>query len=229
MALSKLYPPIIGTRIPAFYQDDNDSLIINVPFEDNRAVSTADYDLIYLRIKTVQNDVVCLTATATHDDIENGIAHFVVPKDIYQKGDKWLVNLGQYYQVQLAYLDKGSLKIGYYSSVGITKFSSLPVMSIDGLEEGQFNNHIYNYVGKYSQYDGEYWDTTEKVYNYKFIITNNDDSIICDTGWLLHDSSKDENYYESEDSFAYVDDLEEGGKIQYLVETNSGIVAASPV
>ena len=48
----KLYPPIIGSSIPAFYNDGGTAEIA-VPFSMNRAVSLNNISGFRLKIKTV--------------------------------------------------------------------------------------------------------------------------------------------------------------------------------
>lgn len=230
---NKLYPPILATRLPAFYQDDNDDLIFSIPFEHNRAVGAEDYRSIVMRLKTVQNDEVCFGSEILREDITDNTLNFVIIKSTYQINKSlWKVNLGQYYQLQIAYKSKDNL-IGYYSSVGMIKFSSLPVLSIEGLETIRgANDNIYNYKGIYSQKDENgVWDSTEKAYEYRFVLSeiNDENQVLKDTGWLLHDSSTDETYYESFDNFITFNEYPNGFKIQYMVKTTSSIIAKSPL
>jgi hypothetical protein len=51
----KLYPPVIGGSIPAFYQE-NGTAIIAVPFSMNRAVDISRIGGFRLKIKTVQSN-----------------------------------------------------------------------------------------------------------------------------------------------------------------------------
>lgn len=226
----KLYPPVIGSRIPAFYQDSDDNLVITVPFVNNRSVSYENISDIVLRIKTIQTDWVSLVAYYEGDLKEawnSGLVKYIIPKKKYQKEmESWRVNVGQFYKIQLAYKDKDG-DLGYYSSVGISKFSFYPEVSIEGLNKTEPSTHRYNYIGSYSQkYNDRIMDTTEKVYKYKFIIES-EGSIIKDTGWLLHNSDLDENEYSSIDIFEYLNELPAASTIQYLVQTSSGIEAQS--
>jgi hypothetical protein len=51
--VSKLYPPIIGTFIPAFILEKGTDIIqISVPFSMNKAVSASDIKGFSLKIKT---------------------------------------------------------------------------------------------------------------------------------------------------------------------------------
>lgn len=258
---NKLYPPIIGTRIPAFQQDYEDNLFITVPFENNRAVSRSDIITIALKLKTITNDYRTINGYAYVEEGQsledaitnawnNGVVTFKLTPDQYQTDDGWFLNVGQYYKIQLAYVhiftpagaeptvEEYAANIGYYSEVGISKFSWYPNVYIDGLNSSERNPHIYQYFGRYEQtYDtGEsdesavgIADSTEKVYNYRFVITNTLNGIVKDSGWLLHDASTDDVEYASQDSWEQLNELPTTGenKIQYQVRTNSGIEANS--
>jgi hypothetical protein len=40
--------------------------------------------------------------------------------------------------------------VGYYSSVGVIKYTTKPVIEILNLEEKIINSHVYQYTGYYS-------------------------------------------------------------------------------
>lgn len=259
----KLYPPTIGNRIPAFQQEYDNNLFITVPFQNNRSVARADISTFALKLKTITNDYRTINGYAYVEEGESleeavtkawnkGVVTFKIEPEQYQTEDGWYLNIGQYYKIQLAYVatftpegeeptpEEYAENVGYYSAVGISKFSWYPTVYIDNLIEDEDNYHTYQYFGRYSQtYDNgesgegsiEIADSTEKVYKYRFIIENEGDDFIKDSGWLLHDSSTDESEYESYDSWEYLNELPESENdytIQQMVETNSGIAAESP-
>jgi hypothetical protein len=39
--------------------------------------------------------------------------------------------------------------IGFYSNIGVVKYTGVPFIEIAGLSAGKINLHSYNYVGKY--------------------------------------------------------------------------------
>jgi len=71
-----------------------------------------------------------------------------------------MLNIGQFYKIQLAYIaaftpaeeeptpEECAQHVGYYSEVGISKFSWYPTVYIDGLDETSDNNHTYEYFGR---------------------------------------------------------------------------------
>lgn len=73
-------------------------------------------------------------------------------------------SVGQYYKFQLAYIGKDGI-VGYYSTVGVAKYTTAPAIQISGLKFGRINSHNYFYTGVYSQKGG---DTTEKLYSSRF-------------------------------------------------------------
>ena len=250
----KLYPPTIGNRIPAFYQDvESNNIFITIPFQNNRSVSRADIKTFALKLKTITNDYRAINGYAYIEEGEDldekvtnawneGLVTFKIEPDVYED----MLNIGQFYKIQLAYIatfdpegeeptpEECAQYVGYYSEVGITKFSWYPTVYIDGLDETSDNNHTYEYFGRQSQttQDGEIADSTEKVYKYKFVIGTLEEEVITpiiNSGWILHDASNDESEQESYDRWEYVGQLpeEENIVIQYSIETNSGISAES--
>ena len=250
----KLYPPTIGNRIPAFQQDvETNEVFITIPFQNNRSVSRADIKTFALKLKTITNDFRAINGYAYIEEGEDldqkvtnawneGLVTFKIEPEDYED----MLNIGQFYKIQLAYIaaftpaeeeptpEECAQHVGYYSEVGISKFSWYPTVYIDGLDETSDNNHTYEYFGRQSQttQGGEIADSTEKVYKYRFVIgTLEGETVtpVIDSGWMLHDASTDESEYESYDRWEYVDQLpdEENIVIQYLIETNSGIDAES--
>jgi hypothetical protein len=74
--------------------------------------------------------------------------------------------VGQFYKVQLAYRDHDGI-IGYYSTVGIVKYTTRPTMEMPGLSTEVINMHRYSYIGKYSQVAYAYNEVSIKANEYK--------------------------------------------------------------
>jgi hypothetical protein len=75
--------------------------------------------------------------------------------------------------------------IGYYSTVGVVKCTSDPVITILNPKDGN------TYTGVYSQKvtgDETIRDYNEKVYSYSFTLTDADDNIIETSGEKIHNS-----------------------------------------
>jgi hypothetical protein len=60
------------------------------------------------------------------------------------------LSIGQYYKIQLAFIDANGV-VGYYSSVGVFKYTAKPTIYIEGLsgEETKNNGNLYTYIGVY--------------------------------------------------------------------------------
>ena len=225
--MNKLYPPYIEGTIPAFC-DSQEGTVLTVPFSMNRAVGKGEVSAFYLKMKTLYSDKYFITLKSSNYDLENQVIYF----DLTANKDK--LNIGQFYKIQIAYVgsDKDST-IGYYSSVGVVKYTSRPNVYIQNLNRNIINKHSYNYLGCYSQESSgekDIKDYSEKAYSYKFIIYDKNGAIITDTDWILHNNSKDINSYESQDEFLYLIDFEANQNyyIVYKVITNNGLEISSP-
>ena len=221
--MSKLHPPYIEGTIPAF-SDTEKGTVLTVPFSMNRAVSKSEVSGFSLALKTIQQDKYFINATDSKNikmsyDIEKGEVYFDLSKV------KKYLKVGQHYKVQIAYKDNKDVT-GYYSTVGIVKYTAFPTVSISNLQRNTINKHSYSYIGSYNSIG----DITEKVYTYKFIIYDNKNNIIHDTGYLIHNNSNDLNAYESFDEFLYTSDLEMNKNyyIKYIVRTNNNMEISSP-
>nr|DAF37639.1 MAG TPA: hypothetical protein [Caudoviricetes sp.] len=64
------------------------------------------------------------------------------------------MRVGQFYKFQIAYIDKDD-KVGYFSTVGVGKYTSKPNIYINQLTDGIINTHQFHYIGFYSQENGD--------------------------------------------------------------------------
>ena len=143
--MSKLYPPIIEGIIPAFYANNDGTANLVVPFSMNPTVSWNEIGNIRLQLKTVQNLNIRLVDTGYYTDYSQK------DKIIFsftEQAVKENLNIGQHYKIQIAYQNING-DIGYYSSVGVTKFTTKPIVYIEKLNEGIKNYHQYTYIGVY--------------------------------------------------------------------------------
>lgn len=145
----KLLPPIIEGKIPAQFGDE-----FRIPFVHNRAVGKGAYDSFNLKIKTVSTGKQ-IGILNSNQEAEN----FVV----FTKNEHDNINLtpGQYYKIQMAYV-KG-LEVGYYSTVGIFKYTTKPEIYIidetsQPLQTSTINPNSSIYTGIYKQTGEEYLD-----------------------------------------------------------------------
>lgn len=204
----KLPPPIIEGTLPAFYGTE-----LTVPFVMNKAVSINEFDSFEVKIKSALNNALIKTETVILQQDLNKVI-FNISADLVT---------GRYYKIQMAYRS-GDI-VGYYSDIGIAKYTTEPEVFIENLNKDTINPHVYNYIGKYSQING---DATEKVHSYCFNLYQDND-LIKTTNWILHNSSLDENSYESFDLFNLEEDLDLDKiyYIEYKIKTNNNLIVSS--
>ena len=122
--LKKLYPPNIEGTIPAFY-----GTTLVVPFSMNKAVAKKDVHGMIIKVKTVQSGAYILTKEVD----ETAISFDPYCQVIFNVSDEVASNklkIGQYYKIQIAYINKGDEEtdtgkmIGYYSTVAVVKYTT---------------------------------------------------------------------------------------------------------
>lgn len=237
--MAKLYPPTIPGTIPAFYTGSNGTSI-EVPFSMNRAVGLSEFNGFALKIKKVSGTLI---GTVFKDSVgvslETGTVKFNIPIEI----SKQLVQ-GQFYKVQMAYLKKTGTDtrlVGIYSTISIVKYTTMPIVTIENMNDSVVNNHIYSYTGLYRQLNESYsngvttidWsskDTTEKMYSSRFVVYDTDGNIVKDSGEILHNTTYDTASYEASEQYMIPEDLELNKVyyIYYIVTTINGLVVSSP-
>lgn len=234
--MAKLYPPIISGTLPAFYLEESGTdrfIKITIPFSMNRAVSPVQVKGFSLRIKSVQSSNYLYTITETNPlffEMEDSAwVTFTIRTSTNSKEREFItkdLKVGLFYKFQLAYIDINN-EVGNYSTVGISKYTTKPTLQINDFKVGMTNTHKYEYLGFYSQENG---DSTEKVYTYRFDIYDNSDTLVISTGDQIHNSNNDTELYKSYDKYEYNKDLELNKvyKIQYTVITNNNLVIQSP-
>lgn len=217
----KLYPPNIGGTIPAFC-----GTVLTVPFSMNKAVGKGEIGGFALKIKTVNGEYKgysqVLDSTSGSQDLKIGYdveTKFEVNFDV----SHITFDVGQYYKIQLAYIyDDLDHTVGYYSTVGVVKYTTEPEIYINNLEYGHINIHNYSYTGVYSQRHG---DITEKMYSSRFQVFDREGVVLEDTGYILHNTNLDNLIYEQSDHFSLAADLplDESFFIQFSVKTTNGL------
>ena len=216
----KLYPPYIEGNLPAFC-----GTMLRIPFRLNRAVGINQIQGLSVSIRTVQTNTLKTSKplTTTVFYYNNNLKSYCADFDLKDTEFNY-PRIGQYYKIQLAFIDKSN-NVGYYSSVGVIKYTSEPLVIIEGLNSG-VNYNQYEYVGKYSQ-EGK--DTTEKVYTYEFNLYDDSNSIVATSGECIHNNSLDEYTYQSTDSWTLTKNLKDNYtyRLEYKVKTLNGLIAAS--
>ena len=188
MAGIKLYPPTISGSLPAFYNDGGTARIA-VPFSMNKAVNSSEIKGLSLKIKTVQsNTFICDLQTI--GNVQTMIANKVAIFDWININDNSSnmkkVTIGQFLKVQMAYIDQNN-NPGYYSTVGIIKYTAKPQIFIEGLGEdpNRIDAFRSSYTGVYQP--GE--DKSERPYSYKFSLYDQNMNLIESSSWLLHNTT----------------------------------------
>ena len=205
----KLYPPYIEGVIPAFTSN-----IIKIPFLHNTVVSAADIKTMIVLIKDLYNTQ-SFTVFASSFNIGSGILNCDV--------SSLNLDIGAYYKIQIAYVDNDDL-IGYYSTIGISKYTTNPIVEIEGLAAGANNPLNSEYVGIFKQ--SEDADLTEKLYSSYFIIYNNQDQVIYKTDEKIHNSGEDTISNEQRElvNFNLVLEDNKEYKIQFCTKSINGVL-----
>ena len=225
--MAKLYPPYIDGSLPAAYLD-SEGWHFSITYAMNRAVAMSQTSGMKVFIKTLSS------APVSTIDVSNAeIVNFKINCEL----NKDQLNIGQYYKVQLAYVDTTG-EIGYYSTVGIMKAIAKPEVSI-GLNLHSLNYYQGSFTGYYKipeEIDGtEVCDLSERVYSYQFNIYDSKGKLYTTSGELIHDNNTDSLWnnglrtsydiwkpekFGEEDSLFYT--------IEYKITTLNGYVGKSP-
>lgn len=209
--MPKLYPPILAGTLPAFYLDSAKSTVA-VPFQMNRAVSFSEISGFKLKIKTVQNSrLIGNTIFYSYNENQGNITE--IPFDFSTVREN--LNVGQFYKLQIAYVDMSGV-VGHYSSVGVIKYTNKPEINIAGTDKKILSNegnnvHCYTYFGIYKNLD-----SSEKLYQYAFNFYDNTNKLASTTGWQLYNNINNPNTNESICQFTLNKDLREGER--YFIE-----------
>lgn len=214
----KLYPPYIEGKLPAQIapekEQTNATLVFN--FEMNRAVSASDIETLSAIIRAVAtNSQVAVLSAKNHTITSStGVATFEIEKS--------KLKIGQFYKLQLAYQHTDKT-IGYYSTVGVFKYTATPRVEINELTSGQPNAPLGVYIGRYTPNS---YDLSEKEYSYSFAFkelvdedSTDNDIELYNTGTLIHNSAL------GYDEFVSPVHLDQSKlyRIYYTVNTMNGI------
>lgn len=238
--MARLYPPTVNGTLPSYYGDATGTLLIKVPFIMNKAVSTSVVKSFKLRIRNGLTDTEIGILDSDNWDPKAGTKQviFALPAlngtyaatsyEARAQQVRRKMVVGEYYKLQLAYVGIDNV-IGYYSTVGVAKYTNEPTLSIQNLTAGTANLDRQYYIGVYHNSD-----YTERAYQYKFDIVNLlTNETVESSGWIIHDSTTDDradNPYESTDSYNMQYEMDSGAKysIQYSVITNNELEVSSP-
>ncbi len=214
--MAKLYPPGIAGTLPAFY----DIARVGIPFTRNKAVANNDnniYRFVAL-VKSVNGFKVYGTVTSTEVDWERDIVYFNFNNLLSGQ-----LTRNNFYKVQLAYQGQDEM-IGYYSTVGVIRYTNAPTVNISNLVESVYNSAPERYIGVYGNQDIQ-----EKVYSYRFIIYDENNRIYEDSGIKIHNHDYDTEKNRSIDEFypQKALTLNKSYSIVYEITTVNGLMVQS--
>lgn len=176
--MSKLYPPKIERTLPAFIKRGKADIEINIPFQLNPAVSIDEVNEMSLLIKNVQTNTTVISDCRSWK-IDKKIVQFFIDEDKHKNA----INIGQYYKVQIAFVNEQQ-EIGYYSDIGIIKCTTEPEVNLTPKILGS----IASVDIEYSQKKTKGKDPTEQAYSFKFdLIDNENNNIIESSGEIFYD------------------------------------------
>lgn len=220
--MAKLNPPSISGTLPSFYSNRG-AVKITVPFSMNKTVSPNEVGGFSLRIKSANTDTI-LGIQEVNNVISWSDATLAVSFVLNNKVAEKLI-VGQHYKIQLAYKNIMG-EVGYYSSLGIAKYTTFPQISINGFNVSSTNLSSGVFTGVYSNLG----DSSEKVYQYKFTITDVKGNVIETSGWKLHNTYTDDVAWRSIDEYSLKKELPVGViyRLQYSIITNNNLELSSP-
>ena len=140
--MAKLYPPGLAGTLPAFHNIYR----VGIPFTRNKAVTNNGDNIISFvaLVKSVNGFKVYGTVASNEIDWEKDIAYFNF-ETLIASGLK----RNTFYKIQLAYQDNTET-IGYYSTVGVIRYTNSPTVNISNLLDGVNNSTPEKYIGVYS-------------------------------------------------------------------------------
>lgn len=217
--MAKLYPPQVEGKLPAFM-----GATLVVPFSMNRAVGLGDVRserACYVQVKYINRDDILFTkASVSHSFSVNCYAQFTLTQAEQAK-----LKVGQYYRIQLAYVGSDA-SIGYYSSVGVAKYTARPTVFIQGLETNTSNRHSYIYTGVYQQ-NG---DNSEKLYSSNLLLMDSNYNVIYQSDEVIHSAGNDILPNEATETFEipFELDVKERYRIRWTATTVNGLTVSTP-
>ena len=235
--MARLYPPVIEEVLPAFCLNydlggNKTGASINIDFNLNRAVANTEISGVAIRLRTISTNKYIITENFTEGkaiswNLNNGTCVFQITS-LKSPEILDLLKVGQYYKVQIAFLDLSG-DIGYWSTVATIKCVAKPIVRIANFNANDvniFNNEI---VGEYIQ-DTSTGDSSEKVYSYRFQLLDSEGNSIVDTGVLLHNSNGDIASNSSIDKLYCYEELNENETyyLEYSITTINGLYVTSP-
>ena len=227
----RLYPPLLEGTLPAFYLDSAEEGkgcgIMRIPFSYNRAINIQEVsESAEIKFKTVQNDAI-LGVTFGRLKKEEQVIEVEIKNNFDVNTGKINFVIGNYYKVQIAFINKQGNTVGYYSTVGVIKCTAKPTVTIDQLVEDTVNSNLYSFTGIYQCPN----DINEKIYSSYFEIKNLNKEVIYRSEEALSSYQYQDTDFVSVSSLNYNKDLpkNEVCTITYNIKTINGLEMSSPI
>lgn len=231
--MARLYPPNISGTLPSFYGNE-----LIIPYSMNKIVKSSEVAGFALRVKSAATETFLFEVIGPKDIPVTFSEHEITFTLGGTQLSKMLV--GEYYKVQIAYVETGSETIGYYSTVGIVKYTGRPIATIANFVDDAPNTAQQIIVGEYINET----DPTERAYEYKFTLFAADKSTeLQTTGWCSHIASNNiEDVMQNDDGdiistltqtdqfiLKYTLDTMTTYYLRYYVRTNNDLYCHSPL
>ena len=213
---TQLPPPIINETLPACYKNDQGIVEITIPFSMNRAVSWGSILGFSIKFKTIQNNTSLGTQIINLDNTikTTQIITFALDTSILEE-----IKIGQFFKVQVAYKSVNDSTTGYYSTIGVMKYTTLPKIQIKDFDETSENNPFpFECRGEFIY--GE--DENESPYSYNFIVYDEAGNEKENSGWFLHNPDDLDSYF-----FKFIPSDNKLYRIQYTVKTINNLEVKS--
>lgn len=196
--MSKLFAPILDSKLPAIAPDN-----FTIPFRFPLGVGSSQISGIRAKIKLVSSG----------EYIKNGNNDYwdgTINKDMTVSFNITELSINNYYKIQIAFIEKETFDIGYYSNMGVFKYVSSN-LSMGIIWEN--DNLSYKLSGS----------DLNLIMKYQFLVSK-DNKIIYNTGWQV-DTSKEWIIDYFEDCFK---DHSYSIKCNYLtIDNYSGTISTS--
>lgn len=217
--MAKLYPPLIEGILPAFtseivtheleingetYTSSSKRTYLEIQFEHNPSVDKFNTKGMQLYMLAAQDNSLIATEKF-YWPIDNQTESLIISDNSIRfelTGYQHKLIVGNYYKAQLAYIDSDDT-VGYYSTVGIVKYTTAPEVTVtrDNETGTKFQSIV---VQSWTDTSNEqlytYYDITEKLYSVIFELYQaklEDDVWVADgkaiatSGIILHNTNND--------------------------------------
>ena len=166
----KLYPPYIEGTIPAFYEEDEGTAIITVPFSMNRAVDKNQVNGFHMKMKTVQSNTFILDLQTEEFNFDNSsTATFRLDNQTFYSYEKVTNMTRDKYNTYLNNYDKTTTRLATKSDSG----KYIEVTRYDGyLSDGEYYTKKRKFnIGQFYKIQVAFVDTFNEIGYYSTVAT----------------------------------------------------------